>query len=144
VNLVNARVVAEDRGIKVAEAKAARSDEYASLLAVSAVTEKGKVAVAGTVFGSTPRIVSIDGFQVEAELCGGLLLLKNQDVPGVVGRLGTFLGDKGINIAGLQLGRTAQGGTAVSLINVDNIVPAEALEALKKLPNITEAKFLTF
>jgi D-3-phosphoglycerate dehydrogenase len=144
VNLVNARVMAEDRGIKVSEAKAARSDEYASLLRVAAVTEKGKVELSGTVFAGSPRVVSIDGFPIEAELSGGILLLKNQDVPGVVGRLGTFLGDKGINIAGLQLGRIAQGGTAVSLINVDNVVPAETLEAMKKLPNVTDAKFLTF
>jgi D-3-phosphoglycerate dehydrogenase len=144
VNLVNARVMAEERGIKVSEAKATRSDEYASLLRVTAVTEKGKVDVAGTVFGATPRVVSIDGLSIEAELAGGILLLKNKDVPGVVGRLGTFLGDKGINIAGLQLGRTGPGGMAVALFNVDNVVPAEALEALKKLPNVTDAKFLTF
>jgi D-3-phosphoglycerate dehydrogenase len=88
--------------------------------------------------------VKIDQFQIEAELSGGLLMLQNQDVPGVVGRVGTFLGEKGINIAGLQLGRREAGGTAVSLINVDNPVPENVLAQLRKLPNITAARYLVF
>ncbi len=144
VNLVNARMVAEERGVKVAEAKAAKAEDYASLIRVVAVTEKGESSVAGTVFGATPRIVKFDAYPIEAELAGGILILKNQDVPGVVGRVGTFLGEKGINIAGLQLGRREAGGTAVSLINVDNAVPDKVLAQLSKLPNVTAAKYLTF
>src|SRR5512145_855441 len=144
VNLVNARMVAEERGVKVTEAKAAKSEDYASLVRVVAVTEKGESSVAGAVFGTAPRIVKINAFAIEAELAGGILMLQNQDVPGVVGRVGTFLGEKGINIAGLQLGRREAGGTAVSLINVDNPVPEKVLAQLSKLPNITDARFLTF
>src|SRR5512145_1625396 len=144
VNLVNARMVAEERGVKVTEAKAAKSEDYASLVRVVAVTEKGESSVAGAVFGTAPRIVKINAFAIEAELAGGILMLQNQDVPGVVGRVVTFLGEKGINIAGLQLGRREVGGTAVSLINVDNPVPEKVLAQLSKLPNITAAKYLTF
>ncbi|HSL99063.1 MAG TPA: phosphoglycerate dehydrogenase [Candidatus Limnocylindria bacterium] len=144
VNLVNARMVAEERGIKVAEATAAKSEDYASLVRVVAVTGEGETSVAGTVFGTTPRIVKINLFPIDAELTGGMLMLSNLDVPGVVGRVGTFLGEKGINIAGFNLGRKEPGGTAVSLINVDNAIPERVLEQLSKLPNITAAKYLTF
>lgn len=144
VNLVNARMVAEERGIKVVEATAARTEEYTSLVRVVAVAGQGETSVAGTVFGNTPRIVKFDQFPIDAELAGGMLMLQNLDVPGVVGRVGTFLGEKGINIAGLKLGRKAAGGTAVSLINVDNPVPEKVLAKLSRLPNITAAKYLTF
>jgi D-3-phosphoglycerate dehydrogenase / 2-oxoglutarate reductase len=144
VNLVNARMVAEERGIKVVEGTAARTEDYASLVRVTAVTEKGEFSVSGTPFGPMPRIVKINRFPIEAELAGGMLMLENQDVPGVVGRVGTFLGEKGINIAGLRLGRKEAGGTAVSLINVDNPVPEKVLAQLSKLPHITSAKYLLF
>jgi len=71
-------------------------------------------------------------------------MLENQDFPGVIGRVGTFLGEKNINIAGFQLGRNEPGGIAISLINVDNSVPEEVLSQLAKLPHITSAKYLTF
>lgn len=144
VNLVNARVVARERGITVTETKGAKAEGYASLVRVTAVTEKGQSSVAGTVFGASPRLVRIDQYPIEADLAGGILMLKNLDVPGVVGRVGTFLGEKGINIAGLQLGRREPGGTAVSLVNVDNPVPDAVLAQLAKLPNITSARYLTF
>ena len=144
VNLVNARMVAEERGVKVTETRVARSEDYTSLVRVVVVTEKGESSVSGTVYGRAPRIVKINLFPIEAELSGGILMLENQDVPGVVGRVGTFLGEKGINIAGLQLGRKEVGGTAVSLISVDTTVPEPVLKQLSKLPNITAAKYLTF
>jgi D-3-phosphoglycerate dehydrogenase len=144
VNLVNARMVAEERGIKVSESKTPKSEPYASLLKITVVTGNGESSVAGTVFGGAPRIVQIDTFPIVAELSGGILMLRNQDVPGVIGRIGTFLGEKGINIAGLRLGRTEIGGTAVSLINVDNVIPENTLAQLRKLPNIMDAQYLVF
>ncbi|NNG46995.1 MAG: ACT domain-containing protein [Deltaproteobacteria bacterium] len=126
------------------EATAAKTEDYASLVRVVLVTEKGESSISGTVFGTTPRIVKINLFPIDAELAGGMLMLQNLDVPGVVGRVGTFLGEKGINIAGLNLGRKEPGGTAVSLINVDNQVPEKVLDQLSKLPNILAAKYLTF
>jgi len=86
----------------------------------------------------------VNYFPIEAHLTGGLLFLKNQDVPGVVGNVGTKLGERSINIAGYQLGRLEQGGIAISLINVDNDVPDEILFELSQLPNVNSAKFLRF
>ena len=144
VNLVNARMVAADRGIKISESKSAKSEPYASSICVVAVTEEKEFSVSGTVFGGAPKVVQIDEFLIEADLSGGILLLKNEDVPGVLGRVGTFLGEKGVNIAGLQLGRKQAGGIAVSLINVDNAIPENVLAQLSKLPNITAADYLVF
>ena len=144
VNLVNARMVAADRGIKISESKITKSDPYSSFLNVVAVTEDKEFSVSGTVFGGTPKVVQIDEFLIEADLSGGILLVNNEDVPGVLGRVGTFLGEKGINIAGMQLGRKHAGGTAVALINVDNAIPENILAQLSKLPNITAASYLTF
>ena len=144
VNLVNARMVAADRGIKISESKIAKSDPYSSFLNVVAVTEEKEFSVSGTVFGGAPKAVQIDEFLIEADLSGGILLINNEDVPGVLGRVGTFLGEKGINIAGMQLGRKQAGGTAVALINVDNAIPENMLAQLSKLPNITAASYLVF
>ncbi len=144
VNLVNARMVAEDRGIKISESKVGKSEPYASLLKVIAVTEEKEFTVSGTVFGAHPKVVQINEFLIEADLSGGILMLENLDVPGVLGRLGTFLGEKGINIAGLQLGRVQAGGTALSLYNVDNAIPDNVLAQLSKLPNVTSASYLVF
>ena len=144
VNLVNARMVAADRGIKISESKIAKSDPYSSFLNVVAVTEEKEFSVSGTVFGGAPKVVQIDEFLIEADLSGGILLISNEDVPGVLGRVGTFLGEKGINIAGMQLGRKQVGGIAVALINVDNAIPENMLAQLSDLPNITAASYLIF
>ncbi|MFX1427060.1 MAG: phosphoglycerate dehydrogenase [Promethearchaeota archaeon] len=144
VNLVNARMIAEERGIKITETKSKKAENYTSLIRVVTLTEKGKTSVSGTIFGKISKIIKINLFPIEAELSGGMLMLENLDVPGVVGRVGTFLGEKDINIAGFQLGRKEIGGTAISLINVDNIVSEDVLFQLAKLPNVTSAKYLTF
>ncbi|MFX1279227.1 MAG: phosphoglycerate dehydrogenase [Promethearchaeota archaeon] len=144
VNLVNARMIAEERGIKVTETKSRNAENYTSLIRVVALTENGKTSVSGTTFGKISKIIKINLFPIEAELLGGMLMLENLDVPGVVGRVGTFLGERDINIAGFQLGRKEIGGTAISLINVDNDVSEDVLLQLTKLPNVTSAKYLTF
>ncbi|MFX0083025.1 MAG: phosphoglycerate dehydrogenase [Candidatus Hodarchaeota archaeon] len=144
VNLVNARMIAEERGIKITETKSTKIENYASLINVITITEKKETSVSGILFGNIQKVMNINFFPIEAELSGGILLLENQDVPGVVGRVGTFLGNKNINIAGFQLGRNEPGGIAISLINVDNHVPEDVLSQLAKLPNITSARYLTF
>ena len=144
VNLVNARMIAEERGIKITETKSKKAENYTSLIRVITLSEKGKTSVSGTIFGKISKVIKINLFPIEAELSGGMLMLENQDVPGVVGRVGTFLGEKEINIAGFQLGRNKPGGIAISLINVDNIVSENVLLQLAKLPNITSARYLVF
>ncbi len=144
VNLVNARMIAEERGIKVTETKAPRAEDYASLMRVKVASNGREFVCSGTLFGSEPMIVKLMGFHIEAHLEGSIIMMNNLDVPGVLGRVGTYLGEKGINIAGLQLGRESIGGTAISLINVDQEVSEDVLEGLKELPNITDARYLKF
>ena len=144
VNLVNAKLVAEERGIKVAETKTSKTEDYTSLIRVITITDTEETSISGVIFGNNPKITMINDFRIEAVLSGGILMLENLDVPGVVGLLGTFLGKKGINIANFQLGRTKPGGTAISLINVDNVVSQDVLNELVKLPNVTSAKYLIF
>ena len=88
------------------------------------------------------RIVKINDFYLEAVPEGYILILHNRDVPGVVGSVGTLLGEKGINIAGLELGREKIGGMAISFIHVDDAVPDEVLDALRQLPTILSAELV--
>jgi D-3-phosphoglycerate dehydrogenase len=114
---------------------------YLNSIVVRLRTPSRTVAVQGVVFGAdTLRVVRIDGFRMEAVPDGHILMLHNRDVPGVVGRVGTLLGERGINIAGIELGRERVGGMALSLIHVDDAVPAEVLDELRKLPQIVSAQ----
>jgi D-3-phosphoglycerate dehydrogenase len=143
VNYVNAPLVARERGIKVVESKSSRASDFASSISVK-VKNKDKVfEVEGAVFGAKhPRIVKIDSFYLEAVPEGYLLILHNRDVPGVVGAVGTLLGEKGINIAGMELGREKVGGMAISCVHVDGAVPKDAMDALRGLPNIVTAQLV--
>ncbi len=144
INLVNARIVAEERGIKVTETRGKKAGHFASMIRVIAYYENVQKSVSGALFGRLMKILEVNHFPIEADLIGGILMLENQDVPGVVGNVGRLLGEKKINIAGYQLGRNEPGGTAISLINVDNSIPEEFLVQLSNLPNITSAKYLIF
>lgn len=144
VNYVNAPLIAKERGVKVIESKSSKAKDFASLinLRVKTVDEKEHL-VAGALFGkSDPRIVRIDDFMVEATPRGFMIVMQNYDRPGVIGSVGTLLGRREINIAGMQLGRKEVGGMALSLITVDNMVTEEILEELKRLPNIIDAKIV--
>jgi D-3-phosphoglycerate dehydrogenase / 2-oxoglutarate reductase len=143
VNYVNAPLVARERGIKVVESKSSRATDFASSISVRVKTKDRELEVEGAVFGSkNPRIVRIDGFYLEAVPEGYILILHNHDVPGVVGAVGTLLGEKGINIAGMELGREKVGGMAISCIHVDGDVPKETLDALRSLPSIVTAELV--
>jgi D-3-phosphoglycerate dehydrogenase len=143
VNFVNAPAIARERGIKVIESRAPQTSDYINALAVQVRRPSQTSAVEGAVFGAdTVRVVKIDGFRMEAVPEGYILMLHNRDVPGVVGRVGTLLGERGINIAGIELGRERVGGMALSLIHVDEPVPADVLGELRTLPQIVSARLL--
>ena len=143
VNYVNAPAFARERGIKVIESRATQSSDYLNAVRVGVRTASRTTAVQGAVFGAeTIRLTKIDGFRMEAVPEGHILMLHNRDVPGVVGRVGTLLGERGINIAGLELGRERVGGMAISLIHVDDAVPPDVLAELRKLPQIVSADVL--
>jgi len=128
INEVNAPAFAESLGLKVTETRLSAAGDYTDLLELSAVAEGKTVSVAGAFFGATPRIVNVNSRHVEARPHGVVLVLENTDRPGIVGRIGTLLGDHGVNIATMSLSRNQAGGTALTVLNLDTI-PDEALLA---------------
>ncbi len=143
VNFVNAQYIARDRGIKLHESRSEAEKNYSSSIVVSTVSNGNKVTVEGTVFGKEElRIVRINNFRVEAEPKGHLILIYNYDKPGVIGNIGTLLGNKNINIGNMQFGREKPGGMAISLLKVDQKINNEILDEIKKLPNIINAQLI--
>jgi D-3-phosphoglycerate dehydrogenase len=125
------------------EAKTPVSEDFASLVTAELRTDRGRWQVAGTLFHrKEPRIVQVDGFHLEAPAAGWMVVLTNDDVPGVIGRIGTLFGRHGINIAGMQLGRQRPGGHAVSVISLDSAVPDAVLAELRALPSIRSARLV--
>ena len=143
LNYVNAPFFARERGIKVVETRSREATDYVNTLALTVRTPASVHEVAGSVVGNrAKRLIRIDGFRVEAVPEGYFLMLHNRDVPGVVGAVGTMLGQAKINIAGLELGRDRVGGMALSLVEVDGPVPDDILEQLKTIPAITAAALI--
>jgi D-3-phosphoglycerate dehydrogenase len=137
VNYVNAVLVAETRGIRVTEAKSTSAEDYASLIAVKASSESGSREIEGTVFGAQDiRITRVDGYRVDFVPQGNLLITTNQDRPGMIGRVGTILGDAGINIAGMYVGRDRPGGREVMVLAVDSPVPAQVREKVLQVDGV--------
>jgi D-3-phosphoglycerate dehydrogenase / 2-oxoglutarate reductase len=142
VNMVNAMAIAKGRGIRVVDSKSTEATDFTSLITVGLHTDRGRSEVEGTLYHHDPRLVGIDGLRLEAVLDGLLLVYSNMDVPGVIGRIGTMLGKNNVNIAGMQLGRQQRGGRAVSIVNVDDPIPAPVLEEIRRMPNIVYAKLV--
>jgi len=143
VNYVNAPAIARERGIRVIESRAPEMSDYLNALAVEVRRASGTTVVEGAVFGAgTIRLTKVNDFRMEAVPEGHILMLHNHDVPGVVGLVGTLLGENRINIAGLELGRERVGGMALSLFHVDDPVPAPVLARVQTLPQIVSATLL--
>jgi D-3-phosphoglycerate dehydrogenase / 2-oxoglutarate reductase len=145
VNMVNAPFLAKERGMDVREVRHDREGVYHTLVRVTATTSQGERSVAGTLFGNTaPRLVEIFGVGIEADLEGHMLYIVNQDAPGFIGRIGTLLGENGINIGTFHLGRREAGGEAVLLLSVDSPVPETVLWEACNLPGVKTVKALSF
>jgi len=144
VNWVNAGVVAAERGIDVVRSRRASAAEYANLIGCRVATDRGERSVAGTLFHDRPRAVEIDGYHLDAPPVGTALLVWNRDVPGVIGRVGTMLGDAGVNIAEWRLGRSGPGEIALAFINLDQPAPADVLEALQGIEGVRDVRQLHF
>ena len=130
VNYVNAPVIAADRGVEVVEETRRSSDNYKNLVAVSADGRR----VAGTTIGTEDRqwLVSALGFQVEIELAPRMALLRYDDVPGVIGRVGTLFGSAGVNIANMAVSRSRDAGKALMALSIDSPVPPELIARLRE------------
>ncbi|MGB2842714.1 MAG: phosphoglycerate dehydrogenase [Halobacteriota archaeon] len=147
VNYVNAETIAKKSGIKVTESKTGDVENFSSLISITTTTRieeaVKKRTVAGTLFGKNdPRIVNIDGFRVDASPSGYMLICSFLDKPRVIGPVCMILGDRGINIAGMQVGREKTGGEAVMVLNVDSSVSEEIIKEIKEVKNIFDVKLV--
>lgn len=137
VNMVNAPVLAKDRGIKIVEERDENPGNYQTAIRVFVETENGTRCIGGTLFaGEFPRVIEIDNIQMEAEIGANMLFVHNHDKPGFIGRLGTMLGNAGVNIATFHLGRS--NGNAVAFIEIDGPLPADVLDAVKNMTDYVQ------
>lgn len=138
VNDVNAPTLAKERGIEYVDSRSSKSKGYTNLIAVKIKTTKEDKAVSGTILdGYGPRIVNVDGFTVDFKLTGNLLLMEHTDQPGIIGDLGKVLGNAGLNIATMQVGRNEVGGKAVAFLMIDNLADDQVLGEIKKINGVT-------
>ncbi|MGB1546965.1 MAG: phosphoglycerate dehydrogenase [Alphaproteobacteria bacterium] len=145
VNMVNAPTIARERDIDITEVKHEREEDYQTLIRLIVKTEKKTQSVAGTLFGGDkPRVVQVNDIAVEAELGPSMLFVTNQDKPGFIGKLGSALGNHGVNIATFHLGRRAPNGNALALIRVDAPVDEATLKEVRAIPEVLQAHTLSF
>ncbi|MBU0635174.1 MAG: phosphoglycerate dehydrogenase [Candidatus Omnitrophica bacterium] len=143
VNYVNAPFIAKERGITVSETKVLETEQFANLVSVEVETNKEKTFVAGTLFTrNNPRIVIINGFYIDSIPEGNMIITHNIDRTGIVGHIGTILGNNNINIAAMNFGRIERGGESLIVLNVDNEVPQKVLEEIKKSKDILDVKLI--
>jgi D-3-phosphoglycerate dehydrogenase len=145
VNMVSAPVIARERGIMVEEVRRDQEGAYETYMRVAVVLNGREHSVAGTVFSDgRPRLIQIQGINLEAELGPNMLYTENSDQPGYIGALGTVLGQAGVNIATFTLGREGRGGKATALIGVDDRVADDVLAKVRGLPHVVRAERLAF
>jgi D-3-phosphoglycerate dehydrogenase len=140
VNLVNAELLLKQRGIKLSEESRTEMGSFRSSMTAEVTTDQGIHRAAGTIFGQhMPRLVALDDFRLEAYLDGTLLIFRHRDVPGIIGAVGTIFGRHNVNIGQMAVGRSAPGGEAVGVLNLDGEPSPEALAEVRQHPAITSA-----
>jgi D-3-phosphoglycerate dehydrogenase len=137
VNLVNAPLLAEARGLRVKESRSTAAEDYASLIISRVASERGEHVIAGTLFGrSDLRIVRLDDYRVDFEPRGYMLIADHHDRPGVIGKVGTILGGEDINIADMHVGRRTARGKAAMILAVDSPIPPAVLKKISRLDSM--------
>ena len=145
VNMVNAPVVAKERGTKVSETRRDRQGVYEGYIKITVKTPELTRAVAGTVFADgRPRLIQVKDINLDAEFAPHMLYVTNEDKPGFIGKLGTILGEAKVNIANFTLGRSAPGSDAIALVQIDGEIGENVLADIRKLPLVKQAKALAF
>jgi D-3-phosphoglycerate dehydrogenase / 2-oxoglutarate reductase len=144
VNEVNAPLVAAERGIEVSEQRSATAQHYTNLVRVAVATDEEDVEVAGTVVGPEHRLflASALGFSIDIELAPNLAFLSYDDVPGIIGKVGTMFGEAGVNIANMAVSRTTEGGKALMAFSIDSPVPAAVVERVHS-SGFDDARFIS-
>ncbi len=145
VNIVNAFLIADERGIKVSSSYQRTGGDFSPAIGARVITSESQQFLAGTFFaragGDTDgRITEIDGFHIEAIPSGNMLVMRNRDIPGVIGRVGTILGERGVNISRFHLGRRERGGEAMAVIETDAPLNSETLRELHSLDAVISAR----
>jgi len=145
LNMVNSLMLAAERGIDVSRSRVLRRPGYSSYLHLSATVGDEEVSVSGAILGDQhPRLVRLGQYHINVVPRGTLVILRNHDVPGVIGQVGTQLGESGINIAEFHQARSRQGGETLAVIAVDGPLPAEILSALRELESVIEVRQVSF
>jgi D-3-phosphoglycerate dehydrogenase / 2-oxoglutarate reductase len=145
LNFVNTPILARERGLHLETARVPESADYTSLVALRLEGEGGETTVSGTLVGPRhqPRLVEAMGFDMDIVPEKHMLFIRNEDVPGMIGKLGGILGDHGINIGNMAVGRGEPGSRAAMAVTVDEPVPEEVVEALLSTPGFNEARAVT-
>ncbi len=144
VNSVNAREVARDRNIDVIEAHNEGRDEYPCRITVAIETEANTRSVCGTLIRNRPRVIDVKGIPLESKLGEHMLYITNSDKPGAIGDIGNTMAKRGINIANMHLGRDQPNGKAIILLEIDDKLDQQDIDALRALPNINHVQYLHF
>ena len=143
INYVNAMMLAEERGIKITEDRSKETKGFTSMISVEIRTDKGVNKMSGVLFGKTyPRIVSIDEYGVEIVPEGHILICYNDDKPGFIGKIGSILGEEGINIGSMSYGRKSLGGEAITVLSLDSCLTKEAIERINSIKETKKIKIV--
>jgi D-3-phosphoglycerate dehydrogenase len=143
VNIVNARVLAAERGLEIVEQSSSQKGDFSSLIKVVLHTDTKSYTVSATTFGNQYlRLVQIGHYKVDVPLDGVLLVFSHQDVPGLIGTVGNIMGQHGINIGGMNVGRETQGGEAIGVLNLDAMPPEAAVKAMLDHPKISSVSLV--
>ena len=142
VSFVNAPQLAEDRGLTVRETKQTSVRDYVNLVELRGTYGGRETHVAGTLYGkqSAPRIVGIDDHIVDVPPSAHMLVVRNADVPGMIGKVGTILGDAGVNVDDMDVGKTAEGQAALMALSTTAPVPADVVEAIRNQDGVVDAR----
>lgn len=143
INYINALSVAKTRGIRITHIKDQKEQEYVNLIRVNVITDKEERVLEGTLFSNKEaRFVKMDSVYIEIAPSKYMLVIKNKDIPGVIGYLGTVLGNHKINIAGMSLGRNVPNDVAITILNIDNPLTDAAIKEISSYSNIISLKFV--
>lgn len=142
LNLVNARVAALRRGISVTETTAPSTGPYSELVTLRINTDDGEHQLSGTTMQGRPYVVRIKDFWINFVPAGTLLYTEHTEQPGILGRMGTLLGERNVNISFVQVGRSARGGQGVMIVGIDDVMSSEDLEAVCRLPSVARASLV--
>ncbi|MCB2135222.1 MAG: phosphoglycerate dehydrogenase, partial [Rhodobacteraceae bacterium] len=145
VNMVSAPIIAKERGVRIATTRQEKCGVFDGYMKLTVVTDRRERAIAGTVFSDgKPRFIQIKGINIDAEIGAHMLYTTNEDVPGIIGTLGTTLGESGVNIANFTLGRSGVGADAIAILYLDEAAPTEVVRKLVATGKFQQVRPLSF